>query len=331
MTSQQMIVADIGGTNIRIALANHQPCTQAFSYLLEVETKAYKSLSQVIDYYLRVYLHTQGAGGIVNTISKARIAVAGPPIPGDFMLTNTPFLVNTNELLKRSPIQDIQVVNDFEAQAMALPYLSKEDKYTLQKGHLNPQGNISVLGPGTGLGVAFLTYDEGTGYRVHPTEAGHTSFSPYDEITFGLHQFLSTRYDHVSNERLCSGQGLENIYEYLSGQRLEAQAIGQAAIYDEDTQSLKTIHLFFEILGHFAGNTALQHQASGGVYISGGVFTKLQDTLDLKAFLHRFNHKGRLRPFLESTPLYHVDRAHPALFGLALWGSNHLNRTAAVV
>jgi glucokinase len=223
-------------------------------------------------------------------------------------------------------------MNDLEAIAHAMTILGPDDLYTLNAGEPVAGGARAVIAPGTGLGEAFLIYD-GERYRAFPSEGGHSSFAPSSDLETGLYDYLQRKYGHVSVERACSGPGLYNIYQYLrdSGHAAESPElargissveyapplIGAAALAaNPDPLSRAALELFADILGSEAGNLALKVLSTGGVYLAGGIPSRIQPVLEEGRFMRAFTAKGRMEELLRRMPVYVVS-LHAALLGAA--------------
>jgi glucokinase len=229
----------------------------------------------------------------------------------------------------------VVLLNDLEAIANAIPYLEAEDVVQLRDGQPEEKQPIAVIAPGTGLGEAFLIWN-GRHYQALPTEGGHTDFAPATPLELDLLTFLQPRLNHVSYERVCSGIGIPNLYQFLkeSGRHPEpawlAQALANAedktpiivesAQNKEDPLCQATLGLFISILGSEAGNLVLQLLTTGGVYLAGGIPPRILTELKSNAFEKAFVAKGRFSSLLQSVPIYVVTDSLAALYGTAGFG-----------
>ncbi|MEP6551589.1 MAG: glucokinase, partial [Gemmatimonadales bacterium] len=261
-----LLAGDIGGTKTALAVFSAERRPRAPLLQAELSSGKYASLGVMVREFL--------AGADVR-IERACFAVAGPVMAGRANVTNLSWLLTEAELAAELRISSVHLLNDLEAIAVATSVLQPDDLHTLNPGEPLAGGSLAVIAPGTGLGEAFLTWD-GTRYRAFPSEGGHADFAPTTELQAGLLTHLRRRFDHVSIERVCSGPGLFNIYDYLreSGyapesaevaRRLAAAEdhppiIGEAALRrpDPDPLSLAALELFVSILGSEAGNLALK-------------------------------------------------------------------------
>jgi glucokinase len=233
-------------------------------------------------------------------------------------------------------VRSVHLLNDLEAIAGATSVLGSPDLHPLNTGEPVAGGALAVIAPGTGLGEAFLIWD-GTRYRAFPSEGGHADFAPTTELQAGLFVHLLGRFGHVSVERVCSGPGLLNIYQYLreSGHAPESaevarglaagedgpRVIGEAALRRPapDPLSRAALELFVSILGTEAGNLALKVLSTGGLYLAGGIPPRILPALGDGGFMRAFVAKGRMREMLARVPV-HVVTLRAALLGAALRG-----------
>jgi glucokinase len=239
------------------------------------------------------------------------------------VLTNLPWLVDESALQSALGLQSVRLLNDVQAMAAAVPHLRAEDLVTLQAGKPEPGGAIALIAVGTGLGEAFLTWD-GSRYRAQASEGGHSDFGPSSDEELELLRFSRKRWQRVSYERVCSGQSIPHLYEFLKAQGsvvesplVAAQIVSAhdrtppivaAALdaHEPDPLSQAVLDMFVALMGSEAGNLALAVLATGGVYIAGGM---AQRTLPGRPehhqrFLSGFHDKGRLTPLLASVPVH---------------------------
>jgi len=239
-------------------------------------------------------------------------------------------------LAKDLHLKSVHLMNDLEAVARAVPVLRAIDLVTLNEGQPVSKGTIAVIAPGTGLGESFLTWD-GSQYQAHGSEGGHSDFAPTDERQIHLLEYLLQRFDHVAVERVCSGIGVPNIYEYLrdteriperpevaqliASAKDSTKAIVEAASDPNNPSELcrATIKMLVSILASEAGNLALKVLATGGVYLAGGVALHVLGTLKEPQFMQAFAKKGRFKDLMGRIPV-HVITARAALVGAASFG-----------
>jgi len=322
-----LVVGDIGGTKTLLAL--YAPGSDARTPVVEREyhSASYPGLADIV------------RGFLAETGQKAEFGcfdVAGPVVEGRARITNLPWVMDEQGLARDIGLRRVTLLNDLTAVANAIPVLLPEDWHTLNDGRAELHGQIAVIAPGTGLGEAFLVWS-GTGYLACESEGGHASFAPTNERQVALLRYLSHRFGEVSFERVCSGIGIGNLYDFLrdSGAHPESPAfaaqlaqagdrtplISQAGLQDPSNNPLAaaTLDLFVEILGGEAGNLALKVLATGGVYLAGGIPPHILPRLGDGRFLDAFANKGRLADDLRRMPV-HVVTVEAARIGAARYG-----------
>lgn len=250
----------------------------------------------------------------------ACLAVAGPVDGRRMRFTNLPWEVDADGLQTRLGIPRIELVNDFTAVGLGIAALQADDLFTLQAGCGHPQGMRLAVGAGTGLGVAFLSR-QGDGYVVHPSEGGHVDFAPADALQMDLLRYLQTRHGHVSWERLVSGPGIVAIHDFLrdsgraGGPGAEDAAQVAARADAGDSGAEQALALFVELYGAYVGNAALLTLPRGGIYLAGGIATKLLARMQSGGFLRSFLDKGRYAELLAGLPLHIVTHPNVGLLG----------------
>ncbi len=317
------LAGDIGGTKTLLQISAtdsaHAPLLQK-SY----PSAGYAGLAEMLDEFLRA----AGTPGI----AAACFALAGPVSGRRVKLTNLPWGVDADAIAARFDIARVSLINDFEAVGLGIVALQPADLLTLQAGMPQAQGVRVAVGAGTGLGVAWLTWQNG-GHVVHPSEGGHMDFAPTDAMQYELLCYLQQRHGHVSYERIVSGPGLVAIVEFLndsgraepSAQLLEAMtqedaaaAITQRAQQTDEPIARMALDLFIQIYGAFVGNVALAALPHGGIYVAGGIAAKIAAAMQHGAFLRAFRDKGRFAGLLEMLPLHIVTNPHVGLLGANL-------------
>ena len=316
------MVADIGGTNARFALTDPQRAVPQLSHQRSLPCAEFASLQHAAEYYLE---------SVGEQPARAAIAVASPGGSDEIHLTNRAWSFSRRELQKSLGLDALDVLNDFGAVAWAVPALGPADVVTLHGVHGAPLcGPVSVLGPGTGLGVALLTGDAARGWKVVETEGGHVSFAPLGEEEKQIASWLNARFDRVSNERLLCGTGLSHIDAALaSGDDLSSAldqraifrdpaAIVDAALAGHDLIARRALARFCAVFGSVAGDAALIHGART-VMIAGGIVPRFIPFLRSSAFRERFLAKGRMAAYLESAAIRVITHAAPGLLGAAMY------------
>lgn len=318
-----VLVADIGGTNARFAMADIDGDQRP---RLHDEQKFSADRFASLQHAARHYL-----SGVADRarITRAAIAVACPVTGDEVRLTNRAWSFSRRELQHELGLDELQVINDFGAAARSIPALTDDEKLVLHHGtHFGPRAPISVIGPGTGMGVALITQFEPDNWHVIETEGGHVSYAPQGTEEQMIHDWLSARHGRVSVERVLSGNGLGRIHAALSGRDpskmltpnealLEPATIVERALGGEDVISRRALARFCAVLGGFAGDCALIHGART-VAIAGGIAPRFGSFLNASAFVERFLDKGRFAAWLEVVRVVLVTHPEPGLLGAAL-------------
>jgi glucokinase len=311
-----MLIGDIGGTNCRLALAhNGQLLPESITTYAD---DAYPSLIDAI----RAYLREQRASEQQIEISIACMAIAGP-ITGDMIkLTNHAWHFSIEQTRIALNLTALEIINDFEAIALALPHLRQE--HLQQIGGTEPQlGKPKVaMGPGTGYGAAQVVHC-GKGFIALPTEGGHVSLVPSTPLEVALCAWLMQENLQMTREQLLSGPGLERIYRGLcvidgmAADTLCAADIQTRAVANSDPYCVNALTLFCELLGTAARDQALDFLAQGGVYIAGGIVKRFIPFLRASGFRQRFENSTTMRALLEPIPVYVITEENPGLMGAA--------------
>jgi glucokinase len=320
MSQGYALVADIGGTNARFALTDLSAPEISLSAQLSLPNADFASLRQAASHYL---------AGIGVRPRVAAIAVASPVGRDEIRLTNRAWSFSVSALQEELGLDQLSLLNDFGAVAWAVPALPVEAITTLHGAHEVPQkGPISVMGPGTGLGVALLVGSKTAGWQVIETEGGHVSFAPLGEEEHAIAHWMSARHGRTSNERLLCGAGLSEIHAALAHDEAHPSVTGKTmdlrepadivadALAGEDLLARRTLARFCAVLGSVAGDTALIHGANS-VMIAGGIAPRFIPFLKTSAFRERFLAKGRFAGYLESVSIHVVTHPAPGLLGAA--------------
>ena len=310
-----VLVGDIGGTNARFALiAEREGPVLPFA---SVATADFPDIEAAIE--ASVLSHTQ------LRPRSAVIDLAGP-VKGDAVkITNAHWVIRPLEVMRKTGVGDVILLNDFEALALALPLLGDEASGELRwigAPRANRALPMAVIGPGTGLGVAGCVPACG-GWVAVAAEGGHVTAAPADDFESEVLRVLRIEYRHVSAERVLSGIGLPLLHRAVSRLRggpdetLTAEEITRRAREQREPHALATLDTFCAMLGGFAGNVALTLGARGGVFVAGGIAQKLGDDFIRSRFRERFEAKGRFDPYLSRIATALVTAPHPALRGAA--------------
>lgn len=326
----KILVADIGGTKVKIALVEIAGPTWSFKNQEEFLSHNYKSLEEIISFYLKKQ---------VTSLLAIALGVAGPVNNGESHITNLPWTIKVKDIKKALDIKNVFLLNDLEAHAHGVSSLAPNDFITIQKGHPT-SGNAAIMAVGTGLGECVLFWD-GKKHIPCPSEGGHTDFGPQSPETADLLQFLFRKYSHVSWERVLSGCfGFLNLYSFLRDQHKMAPSknveaalkkedpnIGPVIVEDAQHGSLiskKCLEMFVSFYGAEAGNLALKSFAVHGIYLSGGIAPKILSYLKTDLFLHSFSKKGRQSDLLKQIPIHVITDPDLPLKGLVNFVRCHL-------
>jgi glucokinase len=318
-----ILAADIGGTKVNLGVFDLRDGRLALAREETRPSGGYARLQDLVKEFLKE------VGG--PKIERACFGVAGPVRKGEVQLTNLPWKVEAAELAGELKLGSASIINDLEANGHGLAELRPEDFCSLNEGDLDAAGNAAIISAGTGLGEAGLFWD---GRRHHPfaCEGGHADFSPRTKLDAELFEWLHHRFIHVSWEKVLSGPGLYNIYEFLreTGREEEnaavaeamkradpAAVISEAAMNGTSLRCAQALDLFVTYYGAEAGNLALKTMATGGVYIGGGIAPKILSRLKEENFMASFTGKGRMRSLLAGMPIKVILNPKTALLGAA--------------
>ncbi len=312
----QVVAVDIGGTHARFAIAEvAQGRVLSLGDAVTLKTAEHGSFQLAWEDFGR----TVGA----PLPSAAAIAVAGPVGGEVIRFTNNPWIIRPALIPEKLGAERFVVVNDFAAVAHAVAQAG-DDHFLHLSGPDAPlpeTGVISVVGPGTGLGVAQLWRDS-TGYRVVPTEGGHIDFAPLDAIEDAILAGLRKRHRRVSVERVVAGPGIVDIYEALAHlenrpfRPLTDRELWELGTLGHDSLAAAAVDRFCLSLGSVAGDLALAHGATG-VVMAGGLGLRIKDTLVRSGFADRFRAKGRFEGLMPAIPVKLITHPQPGLFGAA--------------
>ncbi|WGL18436.1 glucokinase [Microbulbifer bruguierae] len=317
------IVADIGGTNARFAIAH--PYQGGY----RLEDIQVVNCAKFADFYSALGQWLEGLEG--ERPRQACIAVAGPvektAAGGRVTMTNLGWDIRAEELCARFRLDRALVVNDFAALALSLPRLPETDKWALRDVPAQQNGPMVVVGPGTGLGVAALVHDGGN-YRVVPGEGGHANLPAGSERELELLRILARDQMPVYNEYVLSGGGLVNLYRAVCAlhgrpaEDLTPPDVSGRGLDGSDPLCRETLIDFLNFLGSAAGDAALYYVARGGVFLGGGVLPRIESLLPESEFEQRFTAKGRLGEWLKGVRVEVLKAGYPALIGAAAWLEN---------
>ena len=324
-----LLIADIGGTNARFALADPRAATPLLdASVREFAVADFPSLADAARHYLE-QAGTQAEHGV--------FAVAGRVDGDEARITNHPWVISRSRTAQMLGFDQVHLLNDFAAQAMAIRLFGPDDVVRIGAPDWSPAPpeqarTYAVLGPGTGLGVGGLIVRDG---RCHPlqTEGGHVSFPPGTPEEIRILELLSAQFGRVSNERLVCGPGLVNIHRALCqiagvdpGLPTPRDISERAAA--GDALGMRAVDVFCAVFGAIAGDLVLTLGAWDGVFLTGGLVPRMLDSLRHSGFRQRFEAKGRFSPNMAQVPSLAVMHPQAGLLGAAAWAADLLEREA---
>ncbi|ALE17322.1 Glucokinase [Altererythrobacter epoxidivorans] len=317
-TQNQLVSVDIGGTHARFVIATiDDDGSITLDEPITLHTEDHASFQTAWQDY-----REQKGGTLPDAVS---MAIAGP-VGGDVIrFTNNPWIIRPALVREKLGVERYTIVNDFEAVAHAVARADESEfiHLTGPDKPLAPTGRLSVLGPGTGLGVAHLYREPDGTYRVSATEGGHIDFAPLDQIDDAILARLRKRHNRVSVERVVAGPAISDIYQTLAA--MEGKPVADEddiAIWTRgqdgsDSLAAAAVDRFCMSLGSVAGDIALAQGGFGGVVIAGGLGYRIRETLLKSGFAERFKAKGRFQELMASIPVKLIIHPQPGLFGAA--------------
>lgn len=323
----RVLAGDIGGTKTLLQIADIFPNTFRVVFEKSYESRRYPQFLPLVKEFLKsATAHTE------LILASACFGVAGPVTQREARTTNLTWHIDADACVRELKINNIALINDFQAVGYGIDGLEEQDFVSLQEGTVHANAPRAVIGAGTGLGEGFLVWT-GDRYDIFPSEGGHVDFGPTDDIQLELYKFLRARYDRVTYERVVSGPGLENIYAFLRERNPRAEsaelksalsggegpaAISRFAAEHNDALATQALEIFCSAYGAQAGNLALTCLPTNGMYIAGGIAPKIIELLKAGTFMHAFKNKGRMQPLLESMPVRVIMNPKVGLIGAAL-------------
>ncbi len=318
-----ILAGDIGATRTRLAAFETEgtriQCVVEKTYM----SQEYASLSEILPQFIR-------SEGI--PVHSACFGVAGPVRSGRSKISNLSWTIDSHDLAKQLKLNSVALLNDLEAYAYGIDALESKDFVTLSEGSEDAEGNRAVISAKTGLGVAGLYWD---GFRHHPfpCEGGHADFAPHTEIEIELLAYLRKKYERVSYERILSGPGIRNIYDFLRDthkadepawlrDQLNAAPdppalISQLALEGKAPICDQTLSIFVSVFGAETGNCALHYMTTGGIFIGGIIAAKNVAKMQDPAFMQAFLGKGRMEVLLKDMPVKIILNDDCGLIGAA--------------
>ena len=319
-----ILAGDIGGTNARLAAfeteGNRLQCVVEKIY----PSKEHNGLLEIVADFVK----TEGIPA-----QSACFGVAGPVRGGRSKISNLPWVIDSRELAAQLRLRSVGLINDLEAFAYGIDALESKDFVSISEGAADAAGNMGVVSAGSGLGEAGLYWD---GFRHHPfaCEGGHTEFAPKNDVEVELLLYLMKKYghQHVSYERILSGPGVRNVYEFLRDTSKEEEPawlkeqlaaardvpvlISELGLSKKAQICARTLSIFVSVFGSEAGNCALKFMGTGGIFVA-GIAGKIVPKVKEPAFMESFLDKGRMRPLLEAVPVKIVLNDDSGLIGAA--------------
>ncbi|HEY7351640.1 MAG TPA: glucokinase [Terriglobales bacterium] len=316
-----ILAGDIGGTNARLALFDVQNGSFNLVSSTVFPSRQYSGLDQIVAEFV---------SKSPAKPTQACFGIAGPVTNGRVEASNLPWIIESKRLADELKIREALLINDLEATGWGVGALAPEKLVSLNHVSSIP-GNQAVIAAGTGLGEGGLYWD-GKRQHVFASEGGHCDFAPLNDIQVELFQYLRSRFDHVSYERVLSGPGLVNVFDFLRdtgkgkppdwlvAEMVEsdaARAVSEAGLSGRCPMCEQALDIFVAVFGAEAGNLALKMKAVGGIFLAGGIAPKILPKLTTSTFLQAFLDKGRLRRLMEIIPIKVITDEKLALLGAA--------------
>ena len=318
-----ILAGDIGGTKTHLALFSLQTNNLKAEFEKTFPSQEYSGLEPILQEFFASGKHP---------IGRASFGIAGPLVDGKVNPPNLEWIVDPLSLAKTLDLPSVSLLNDLEAAAYGIFTLAPEEFLVLNEGVVRRPGNKVLIAAGTGLGETIL-FDDGKNYYPLASEGGHADFAARNELEIELLRYLIGRFGRVSYERVISGPGLSNIYDFLEAcgelavpdwfeEKMAAAEdrsvlISQAALAGEPEIAVQALDMFVSSYGAEAGNLALKGKAIGGVYVGGGIAPKILSKLKSGTFMQAFNDKGRYRELVSSIPVHVILNDKAALRGAA--------------
>ncbi|MDG1709421.1 MAG: glucokinase, partial [Emcibacteraceae bacterium] len=311
--TSELLVADIGGTNVRFAIA-------------KIDEQHNIKLNRIEMYLTDNWLYLEDAindylAQVGKKVTKASIAFAGPVNSDEVSMTNGTWSFKQSSLASYLGMDEVRVLNDYYAKACSLPLLKSNQLLKVGRGIAEEGANKIVVGPGTGIGVGALVAVNGK-WKAVASEGGHIAFSPSGDLEKEIGKIIADEYQRVSIEEVIAGRGMTNIYHALgiingtNNDRLEPAEINRLATEENDPDSVQTLKIFSNMLGSYASDMAGTFNATGGVYLAGGVLPKIKEFFLESDFRAKFEENEKL-PFVKDIETNLIIEEFPALIGAA--------------
>jgi len=318
----KILAGDIGGTKTNLGIfspGNRRPLPIVVESFPSQESS---DLATIIERFFKKH---------PVVVHSACFGIAGPVVQGKSKPTNLPWEISEVSLKRRFGWQHVYLLNDLAATAEMIPLLTRREQFALNSAKPPRNQNLALVAPGTGLGEALLIFQDGKSTHI-ASEGGHVDFAPQNDVEVRLWRYLQKKFGHVSVERILSGPGLVNVYEWLRDsegygepgwlkKRFEeedpARVITETGLAHGHRLCVETLNVFVTILGATAGNLALTSMTTGGVYLGGGIPPKILPALKGDPFMKAFTNKGRFEGLMKRIPVRVILNDKAALIGAA--------------
>jgi glucokinase len=329
-----ILAGDIGGTNTRLAFFEGTPDRLQPLHIEIFPSPHFSGPVEIVRKFMEMHKRPAEA---------ACFGLPGAVVNGRVETTNLPWVVDAGAMADGLGLQEVHLINDLFANAHGIALLEESDFVVLNQGAPKPAGNRALISAGTGLGEAGLYADGDGNYHPFPSEGGHVDFGPRSEIETELLRYLQGRFEHVSYERVLSGPGLYNVYQFLreTGRGQEpawladqiaqgdpSAAISKSALEGTSEICVHALDIFISLYGSEAGNLALKMLATGGTYVGGGIAPKIIRKLSSTGFMKSFTAKGRMGGLLKEIPVRVITNDKTALLGAGRVAALSLARNA---
>ena len=316
----RVLAGDIGGTNTRLGVFGGAAESPELLCLEILPSASGQTFSELLKQFLSKH---------PGSYRSACFGIAGPVRDGVCETPNLPWVLNARKLTEEFALPAVTLINDLQANAEGVQVLKPTDFISIQEGQRDPTGSLALVSAGTGLGMAGVMRATKDGFLSLPSEGGHADFAPRSPDDIPLFEFLYKKFGRVSYERILSGPGLKNIYEFLVEVERKAghqevlrdsdsgPLITKLALSKEDPTSVDALKIFVSYYGSVAGNVALQFLSLGGLFLGGGIAPRIASQLQSENFLKAFLDKGRLGALVKDIPVKIINNDKTALLGTA--------------
>lgn len=319
-----IIAGDIGGTKTLLQLCLATDMQQQVLHSCRYASSDYADFNLLFAEFMGEIGALLGTG----SIRAICLGIAGPVSEHTAKVTNLPWLIDAEVIRRKYAVAHVELINDFTAVGYGIDMLKPEDFEVIQSGQAVEHAPRVVIGAGTGLGEGYLVW-QGNEYVPLPSEGGHVDFAPANKVQMEMLAYLQDRYGHVSCERVASGSGMKNIYDFLASRqppsvalqeemlrtRDVAATLANFAMQYKDPVAEQALDIFIQSFGAQAGNLALTCLAKGGIYIAGGMAPKLVPRMLQGDFVHALCNKGRFESLMKSLPVKIIKNQQVGLLG----------------